>query len=172
MGIKTEMEIASPSKKMEREVIDPTFVAPMKSVAAKMPGLVDDVYKDVSLEKSTAPLKSASAELATTVKNDTQGSIDPADIKNAFSMTSIGGTFETITKAMTNMAAHNKNQAAAAIEAMARGEMPQESGGGGPTNTTVTIPIQIGNEKLGTVVADIVDGKLGNVALRGALGIG
>jgi hypothetical protein len=46
-GIKTEMEISSPSEKMMREVVVPTFVQPMQSVTAKMPGLVDEAYSDV-----------------------------------------------------------------------------------------------------------------------------
>ena len=53
------MEIASPSKKMEREIINPTFVEPMQSMSAQMPQLVEDVYKEVSFKGPATEMKAS-----------------------------------------------------------------------------------------------------------------
>ena len=75
-GIKTEMEIASPSKKMEREIINPTFVEPMQSVSAQMPQLVEEVYKEVSF-------KGPATEMRTSLEREKMNqAMAPTNIQN------------------------------------------------------------------------------------------
>ena len=141
-GIKTEMEISSPSKRMEREIMDPTFVQPMQSVAAKMPGLVDDVYGDVP-ERAAANL----APLTATPQKPAAGMEGVERVlQNAFDQTLLG-----------RMSAAFEGKAVAAPAAA----------GGGPQTTQVSIPISIGKDPLGTVVTEIIDGRLGTVSYQG-----
>ena len=42
--------------------------------------------------------------------------------------------------------------------------------GGGPQTVQVSIPISIGKDPLGTVVTEIVDGRLGTVSYQGMTG--
>jgi hypothetical protein len=143
MGIKTEMEISSPSKKMEREVMDPTFVQPMQSVAAKMPGLVDDVYADVP-ERAAENLK----PLTATPQKPAAGMEGVARVlQKSFDQTLFG-------------------RMQAAFEGRTP-EAPTATAGGGSQTTQVNIPITIGKEQLGTVVTEIVDGRLGAVSYQG-----
>jgi len=143
MGIKTEMEISSPSKKMEREVMDPTFVQPMQSVAAKMPGLVDDVYGDVP-ERAAENLK----PLTATPQKPAAGMEGVARVlQKSFDQTLFG-------------------RMQAAFEGRTP-EAPTATAGGGSQTTQVNIPITIGKEQLGTVVTEIVDGRLGAVSYQG-----
>lgn len=128
-GIKKEMEIASPSKRMEREIINPTFVEPMQSVSAKMPQLVDDVYKEVDFKTPATKMQAALP------RERMAQAMSPTQQKNAV------GSENTTT----------------VLE---------------KTHQNITIPIQIGSEEIGTIVADIVEGKIGNISLKGALGIG
>ena len=135
-GIKTEMEISSPSKKMEREVMTPTFVQPMKSMAAQMPGLVEDVYADVDVTKATAKM----AGIPGTPNGPDMPSSNKAILqgKAKAGTPTAGGTSTVVEK----------------------------------THQNITIPVNIGGNEIGTIVADIVEGTLGNISLKGALGIG
>jgi len=141
-GIKTEMEISSPSKRMEREVMDPTFVQPMQSVAAKMPKLVDDVYGDVPAmaAKNLKPLTATPQKL--------QPGLQETRFSNA------------------DYAAQRAQKSAFRENA---GATPAQAG---PQTTQVSIPISIGKDQLGTVVTEIVDGRLGAVSYQGMASTG
>lgn len=129
-GIKTEMEIASPSKKMEREIINPTFVEPMQSVSAQMPQLVEEVYKEVSF-------KGPATEMRTSLEREKMNqAMTPTNIQN--NVTAGANTTTVVEK----------------------------------THQNVTIPINIGGEEIGTIVADIVEGKIGNISMKGIMGLG
>ena len=129
-GIKTEMEIASPSKKMEREIINPTFVEPMQSMSAQMPQLVEDVYKEVSF-------KGPATEMRTSLERDRMNQVmTPTNVQN------------NVTTGENNTTVVEK------------------------THQNITIPINIGGEEIGTIVADIVEGKIGNISMKGVLGLG
>jgi hypothetical protein len=129
-GIKTEMEIASPSKKMEREIINPTFVEPMQSMSAQMPQLVEEVYKEVSFKGPATEMR-ASLE-----REKMSQAMAPTNIQN--NVTNGANTTTVVEK----------------------------------THQTVTIPINIGGNEIGTIVADIVEGQIGNISMKGALGLG
>ena len=125
--------------------MDPTFVQPMQSVAAKMPGLVDDVYGDVP-ERAAANL----APLTATPQKPAAGMEGVERVlQNAFDQTLLG-----------RMSAAFEGKAAAAPAAA----------GGGPQTIQVSIPISIGKDPLGTVVTEIVDGRLGTVSYQGMAG--
>lgn len=136
-GIKTEMEISSPSEKMMREVAIPTFVQPLQSVAAEMPKLVDDVYSDVPAmaAKNLKPLTATPQKL--------QPGLQETRFSNA------------------DYAAQRAQKSAFRENA---GATPAQTG---PQTTQVSIPITIGKEQLGTVVTEIVDGRLGAVSYQG-----
>ena len=144
-GIRDEMGIASDSKVMTK-INQQTYVGPMKSVAAQMPGLVKDVYADVPkvAAKELEPLTGVPQKVAGNVIKDT----------------SLIGTLKAFSDAV--------GITQAAQPAAAGGG----AAGGGSTSTTVNIPIHIGKDALGTVVGEIVDGKLGAVSFKGATGIG
>lgn len=145
LGIKTEMEISSDSKVMTK-IAEQSHVGPIKSVAAQMPGLVKDAYKDVPkiAAKELEPLTGTPQKQGT-------GMMAAANIAGeAYRSTLLGRIGDAVAGAPV-----------AAAE-----------GAGGSTSTTVNIPIHIGKDALGTVVGEIVDGKLGAVSWQGALGIG
>ena len=143
-GLKAEMEISSPSEKMMREVAIPTFVQPLQSVAAKMPGLVDDVYGDVPAmaAKNLKPLTATPQKLQPGLQ-ETRFSNADFDPWGAFT--------------------------AAFDKAVGITPSPAQAG---PQTTQVSIPITIGKEQLGTVVTEIVDGRLGAVSYQGMAGTG
>ena len=55
------------------------------------------------------------------------------------------------------------------VEALQGPSSPAQAG---PQTTQVSIPITIGKEQLGTVVTEIVDGRLGAVSYQGMAGTG
>ena len=119
--------------------MDPTFIQPMQSVAAKMPGLIDEVYGDVPAiaAANLAPLTSTpqklqpgpdfNQRLTNTLKGDWRKNMEPS---------------------------------------VSKGEQTQA----GPQTIQVSIPISIGKDQLGTVVTEIVDGRLGAVSYQGMAG--
>ncbi|HHZ97864.1 MAG TPA: hypothetical protein EYN67_20495 [Flavobacteriales bacterium] len=148
-GIKTEMEISSPSEKMMREVIDPTFVQPMQSVAAKMPALVDEVYAGVP------------DQAGVTLGRLKAGQVSMDELK--------ADAAERVRSAMTPLA--DMFGATGLLDQVASAMGTTTAGaGGGPQTTQVSIPISIGKDQLGTVVTEIVDGRLGAVSYQGMAG--
>jgi hypothetical protein len=148
-GIKTEMEISSPSEKMMREVIDPTFVQPMQSVAAKMPALVDEVYAGVP------------DQAGVTLGRLKAGQVSMDELK--------ADAVERVRSAMTPLADMFGVTGLLDQVAGAMGTTTAGAGGGSQT-VQVSIPISIGKDPLGTVVTEIVDGRLGTVSYQGMTG--
>jgi hypothetical protein len=133
------------------KINEQTHLGPIKSVTAQIPAIIDDGYSDVPERVAThlAPLTATPKAPASGMEGAARVLSD--SVYTAFTQSLMG-----------RMAAAASGETVAAPAAA----------GGGPQTTQVSIPITIGKEQLGTVVTEIVDGRLGAVSYQGMAGTG
>ena len=147
-GIRDVMGIASDSKEMTK-INEQIHLDPAKSAMAKLPPIIDDGYSDVP-ERVAAHM----APLTATPKAPASGMEGAARVLGDSVIRSFNQSL------MGRMAAGASGETVAA---------PAAAGAGSQT-IQVSIPISIGKDPLGTVITEIVDGRLGTVSYQGMAG--